>query len=266
VIIGGPPCQPFSVRGLQNGKTDARNGFPAFLSLVENYEPKIAIFENVRGMFYRNKSYFEGVMASLESLHYIVDMKILNAVNFGVPQKRERLFVVAHRGEWKFPSPDPTSRLYTAGDAIGDIVDIGNGDLNRYVTPNMDAYISVYEKKSHCIRPRDLRFDEPSRTLTCRNLCGATSDMMRVRLSDGRRRRLTPREATRLQSFPDWFEFVGTESSQYNQIGNSVPPLLAKAVAKSTLDCLNGLSIDKSEIKKFKPNKQSAFALATSET
>lgn len=91
----------------------------------------------------------------------------------------------------------------------------------------MDEYVAKYEKASYCKRPRDLHLDEPARTLTCRNLAGATGDMHRIKLPDGRRRRLFLREAARLQSFPDWFEFVGTETSCFNQVGNAVPPLLA---------------------------------------
>lgn len=80
---------------------------------------------------------------------------------------------------------------------------------------------------------RDLYADRPARTFTCRNLAGATSDMQRVRLPDGRRRRIVQREAARLQSFPDWFEFCGNEAQQFTQIGNAVPPLLAYQLAQA---------------------------------
>ena len=112
-------------------------------------------------------------------------------------------------------------------------------DDSLFLTKRMDEYIAKYEMKSHCVRPRDLRLDEPARTLTCRNLAGATSDMQRIRLKDGRRRRLTVREAARLQSFPDWFEFYGTASSQYKQIGNAVPPFLAYHLATAILKHMN---------------------------
>jgi DNA (cytosine-5)-methyltransferase 1 len=91
----------------------------------------------------------------------------------------------------------------------------------------MDKYVAKYEKASLCKRPRDLHLDKPARTLTCRNLAGATGDMHRIKLPDGRRRRLLLREAARLQSFPDWFEFSGTETSCLNQVGNAVSPLFA---------------------------------------
>ena len=94
-------------------------------------------------------------------------------------------------------------------------------------------YIAKYEKASKCVNPRDLYLEKPARTLTCRNLAGSTGDMHRIRLKDGRRRRITVREAARLQSFPDWFEFLGTETNKFNQIGNSVAPYFSFHLAKS---------------------------------
>lgn len=234
VVIGGPPCQPFSVGGLQQGKHDKRDGFPAFLSAVQRYKPELALFENVRGMLYRNKKYFEHIADKLRSLGYIVEWKLLNAVDFGVAQRRERLFVVAHRGSWTFPQTLARDRDFTAGDALGDLA-FKVHENTKFLTQSMDEYVARYEKKSFCVRPRDLHLDQPSRTVTCRNLNGATGDMLRVCLPDGRRKRLVVREGARLQSFPDWFEFSGAEGSQFNQVGNAVPPLLAKALAKSVL-------------------------------
>jgi site-specific DNA-cytosine methylase len=238
VIIGGPPCQPFSVGGLQQGRLDSRNGFPIFLDAIERYQPKVAVFENVRGMFYRSRGYLNEIINAFESLKYRVEAKILHAVGYGVPQRRERLFVVAHRGNWRLPKPIDKHKPFTSGEALGELaLTIPHGA--KFLTASMDEYVAKYEAKSKCIRPRDLHLDQPSRTVTCRNLSGATGDMMRIRLGDGRRRRLTVREGARLQSFPDWFDFVGTQDNQFNQIGNAVPPLLAKAVAKSVLECLD---------------------------
>lgn len=230
VIIGGVPCQPFSVRGKQDGLEDSRDGFPTFISAVKRIKPEVWIFENVRGLLYRNKWYLDQVLASLESLGYAVEAKLLNAVAYGVPQNRERLIVVGHKGNFTFPKPSYLK--VSAGEALGDLA-YSVPPESRFLTPSMDEYIAKYEKASCCIRPRDLHLDKPSRTLTCRNLAGATSDMMRIRLADGRRRRLLFREAARLQTFPDWFEFVGTEESCFNQIGNAVPPLFSYRLAES---------------------------------
>lgn len=239
VIIAGPPCQPFSVNGHQNGSRDDRDGFPSFLSAVERYQPRLVLFENVRGMLYQNRPYFDGTVGKLEAMGYQVQWKLLNAVHYGVPQNRERLFVVAHRTAFDFPRPTHRTSPVTAGEALGELAfSIPEG--SKFLTPSMDDYVARYEKASKCIRPRDLHLDQASRTVTCRNLNGATGDMLRIRLPDGRRRRLTVREGARLQSFPDWFTFSGAEGSQFNQIGNAVPPLLAKAIAHSVRTCLKG--------------------------
>jgi DNA (cytosine-5)-methyltransferase 1 len=232
LVIAGPPCQPFSVGGLQLGLEDSRDGFPVFLDIVERHRPRLAIFENVRGLLYRARSYFSEILGALERLGYTVDARVLRAVDYGVPQKRERLFVVAYHGSWTWPRLTHTRRPYTAGQALGALAFSIPPD-SKFLTPSMDDYIARYEAKSKCIRPRDLHLDKPARTITCRNLAGATSDMQRICLPDGRRRRITVQEAARLQSFPDWFVFYGSEKQQFEQVGNAVPPLLAKAVACS---------------------------------
>ena len=209
VIIGGPPCQPFSVGGNQKGRADERDGFPAFLSAVERINPKFVMFENVRGMLYRNKLYLDRIMGHLHDLGYSVDARVLNCVNYGVAQRRERLVVVGYRDlEFSYPQH---RRKFTAGAALADLATEAGAD-SKFLTESQDAYIGRYERKSACRRPRDLHLDAPARTVTCRNLAGATGDMMRVKLPDGRRRRLTVREGARLQSFPDWFTFVGTKA------------------------------------------------------
>jgi DNA (cytosine-5)-methyltransferase 1 len=230
VIIGGPPCQPFSVGGHQMGLNDSRDGFPIFISAVKQVQPEIWVFENVRGVLYSNRWYFEQILEALKALNYVIEVRLVNAVNFGVPQNRERVIVVGHRGEFQFFAEEQ-NRL-TAGEALGEWMFQAPPE-SKFLTPSMDEYVAKYERASFCIRPRDLYPDQPARTVTCRNLAGATGDMLRIRLPDGRRRRLFVREAARLQSFPDWFEFSGSETSQFNQIGNAVAPLLAWHLAGS---------------------------------
>lgn len=225
VIIGGPPCQPFSVGGRQLGLTDARDGFPVFISAVERLRPEIWLFENVRGLFYRSRPYLDEVISTLQGLDYEVSVRMLNAKRYGVPQNRERVIVVGHDGGFRWPNQVPGPPV-TAGEALGDLANQVPDDA-KFLTASMDAYVARYEKASKCIRPRDLHLDRPSRTVTCRNIAGATGDMHRIRLADGRRRRVTVREAARLQSFPDWFEFSGAETAQFNQIGNAVAPMFA---------------------------------------
>lgn len=230
VIIGGPPCQPFSQIGYQRGERDDRDGFPIFLDAVNRIRPKIAIIENVRGLLFRNKDYLRQAVRELERFGYSVDVKLLNAVDYGVPQKRERVVIVASTVGWEWPG-SVVAEPVTAGIALGSMA-AQVTEESRFLTPSMDRYVAKYEKASHCIRPRDLHAGSPSRTVTCRNLGGATADMLRIALADGRRRMLHTREAARLQGFPDWFTFAGTPYEQMEQIGNAVPPLLSFALAK----------------------------------
>lgn len=233
IVIGGPPCQPFSRFGKRRGKEDERNGFPSFMAAIQHLRPSIWMCENVRGLPDQNSRYFNQLIDDFESLGYIVDYKVVRMVRHDVPQNRERLVIVGHHGGFEFP----TERDYriTAGEALGDMA-YAIPDDAVFLTPSMDEYIAKYERASKCRVPRDLHLDKPARTLTCRNLAGATSDMHRIKLADGRRRRITVREAARLQGFPDWFEFTGSIASQFNQIGNAVPPIFAYHLARSVIE------------------------------
>jgi DNA (cytosine-5)-methyltransferase 1 len=231
VVVGGVPCQPFSVGGKQRGNKDERDGFPAFIAAVERVRPALFMIENVRGLFYKNRRYLDSVVERLAALGYSIDIQLLNAKQYGVPQNRERVIVVGHDGSYAYPQPSK-ARPVTAGEALGELAaEVPEG--SKFLTESQDAYIAKYEKASKCVNPRDLHMDRPARTLTCRNIMAATGDMHRIRLADGRRRRITVREAARLQSFPDWFEFSGPEASQFQQIGNAVAPLFAKRLAES---------------------------------
>lgn len=254
IIIGGPPCQPFSIGGYQKGIEDSRDGFPIFIDAIKKLEPKIFLFENVRGLLYRNKEYFDIITKELNQLGYLIDFKLLNAVDFGVPQNRERLFVVGHKAKFHFPKN--RNMKVTVGEAIGDLM-CTTPPESKFLTESMDKYVAKYEKASDCVNPRDIFPNKPARTLTCRNLAGATGDMQRVRLEDGRRRRLLIREAARLQSFPDWFDFRGNETSQFNQIGNAVPPLLSYQIANAIKDCYSlGQMQTAKEIKELNSSKK----------
>jgi DNA (cytosine-5)-methyltransferase 1 len=212
-------------------------------------------------MMYRNKWYLDEIVYELGSLGYIVEYKLFNMVNYGIPQNRKRVIVVGHKGGFEFPRPQ--NQKVTSGEALGELAAQIPHNA-KFLTESMDEYVARYEKASKCVRPRDLHLDKPSRTLTCRNLAGATGDMMRIRLPDGRRRRITVREAARLQSFPDWFEFVGSETSQYNQIGNAVPPLFAYSLAASVRDYILNSKDRKSsaEIERINSSKKPPKQLA----
>ena len=154
---------------------------------------------------------------------------MLNAKDYGTPQNRERVVIVASKAGWNWPEAI-VSEPVAAGIALGNVRAHVPPDA-KLLTESMDRYIAEYEKKSHCVTPRDLHLDKPARTLTCRNFGASTSDMQRIKLLDGRRRMLTTREGARLQGFPDWFEFEGNAYQQAEQIGNAVSPLMSLALA-----------------------------------
>lgn len=259
IVIGGPPCQPFSVGGHQLGLEDARDGFPAFIAAVEQLHPRLWMFENVRGLLYRNRWYLDQIIQRLERLGYVVEIKLLNAAHYLVPQNRERIIVVGHKGGYVFPERE--HQTITVAQALGGFL-FAEPPEGKYLTESMDRYVAKYEKASKCINPRDLDPNKPSRTVTCRNLGGATGDMQRIKLPSGRRRRLTVREGARLQSFPDWYEFSGTEGSQFDQVGNAVAPMFAYALAQSVVSYLDiEVKMDEDLIRQFWSPVQASLEL-----
>ena len=230
---------------------------------VRQVRPAAVIIENVPDIArIRERGYINDFETNLSDLGYAVSEFVLNAAEYGVPQNRRRIFITALHGNKALEPPNPWSETVTVQQAIPATCR-REAPETQLVTDSMSAYIKRYEQASGCRTPRDLHLDRPSRTLTVRNLTGATGDMMRLRLDDGRRRTLTVKEAARLQSFPDWFRFQGTTRSQLEQIGNAVPPLLAYALAKTVRDCIVPTSVRKIVTALDSPSPSSAAASAT---
>lgn len=255
LVAGGPPCQPFSVAGSQRAQADIRDMIPEFVRAVREVEPEVFLMENVAGLTTsRHRIYLENVKATLQSLGYEVRQAVLNAADYGVPQKRMRLILVgARQEEFTFPRPTHGARgrrgYVTAEEQLHDVP---QDEPNKAIV--------TYAKKP-VLRPspwagmlvngggRPINLSGPSHTIPASaggnrthilDPNGILADYHSYLMDGGRPRsgkvkgvrRLTVRESARLQTFPDEFVFKGKRSAMYRQVGNAVPPTLAAAVAK----------------------------------
>jgi len=287
ILVGGPPCQAYSTLGRAKLSTNGRDImddprgklFQEYYRLLQLFKPKFFIFENVRGLLSMGKGQLVKQIVNLfEELGYDVQMPVLNAKDYGVPQHRNRIIITGtFNKEKKFEYPKPTHGdspllpYVTFRDATSDLPEIGNNDsadfyktepqtdYQRWLRQNASDVLTEYYYPKNSDRlinfmnlakeggsildfPEDIRpkksfnnsysrlwWDKPSTTITS-NL-GSPSSARCVHPSSCRA--LTTREGARLQSYPDDYIFIGSRGSKNLQIGNSVPPLLAIALANS---------------------------------
>jgi len=254
LVTGGFPCQAFSHAGNKLGLEDTRGTlFYEFARAVKEIRPKIFLAENVEAIL-RNQDgrTIRIIMEVLSSLGYHVRYEILNALNFGVAQKRKRVFFIGTKDGIKFQFPKPSSRVATLGEALKDVPEsIGEKysdkkvKMLRHVPPGgswVDMPVAVqkeymgksfYSTGGRRGMGRRIAWDEPCLTLTC-----SPGQKMTERCHPEEVRPFTVREYARIQSFPDSWKFVGSLSSQYRQVGNAVPVKLATAVAKEVYKSL----------------------------
>jgi DNA (cytosine-5)-methyltransferase 1 len=243
-IIGGPPCQPFSLSTSQltnMGPSSVKNLWPQTLDIVRIKRPEWFVFENVKHLVYarRSRAYFHGLLDSLTSYGYRVEYRILNAADYGVPQTRERVFVVGRLDgqAWRWPVPTHkdmgdmfSHRWMSWKSALGDwrdgaqLADIPAWILKRDLYANgwnTDAYFNTQEAR-HTLMHRDGH--RPAFTVT-----GGSSGRIRI-VWDGKVYRGDKRATARLQTLPDGAQLTD------QCIGNAVPPLLAKAVFEAAFE------------------------------
>lgn len=256
VIIGGPPCQGFSIAGKigRNFIDDERNQlFKEFVRFVDVVKPRIFVMENVAALKTHNKGKtIEEIIKEFEKIGYTVKCDVLNAVDYGVPQQRRRIFVIGTLGkENKFNFPKKTTKQMTIKDALKDLPELKSGETSDIPNHNaMNHSKQMLEKMSYVkdggnrndipedIRPKsgDIRkyirynSNEPS-------IC-ITGDMRKV-FHFNQNRALTGRELARIQTFPDDFIFKGNAGKVQQQIGNAVPPELAFQIANSVREVLD---------------------------
>ena len=258
VVIGGPPCQGFSMAGNIGRKflDDPRNSlFKEFVRIVGVVKPKCFVMENVARLYTRkNGETREEILQCFRSLGYVVEAKVVLASEYGVPQNRSRVLFIGKNADNSnaaivFPKKNE-GKIMTVKDAIGKFPPLESGQTSDI--PNHEAMthsLQMLEKMSYVkdggnrndipegIRPakgdvrKYIRYDS-----TKPSVC-ITGDMRKV-FHYSQNRALTVRELAAIQTYPDDFVFLGSKSIQQQMVGNSVPPVLAKAIAVAIKEML----------------------------
>lgn len=271
IVTGGFPCQAFSYAGKKLGLKDARGTlFYEFARAVQEVKPKICLGENVRGLLSHEKGRtLQGMISILDEIGYkVVPVEVLKAINFRVPQKRERLILIGVRKdidiEYKYPMPH--KRVFNLEDALksGELYDcdVPKSKGSKYpefkkqvldlVPPKgywRDLPVKLqkeYMGGSYHLGggktgiARRIGWDEPSLTLTC-----SPAQKQTERCHPDETRPFTVREYARIQTFPDDWVFSGSVAQQYKQIGNAVPVNMAKELGYSLIKFLNNVYLQR---------------------
>lgn len=237
IVIGGFPCQGFSVANTGRHEDDERNKlYLEMIRVIRDKHPRFFLAENVKGILsIGGGQVFQNILSDFRSLGYRVKYQLMNAADYGVPQKRMRVIIVGVRedlnADYDYPTPTHSKEatIYTqkwvgAGDALCSLPDpdkpnmLPNHIYSKYKL-NFNGYLGH----------RPIAPDQPAPTVTAR---GDDRGGVVILPHPNGQRRMTCRELATIQSFPLDYAFYGGISSVYRQIGNAVPPLLAKAVAE----------------------------------
>lgn len=260
-IIGGPPCQSWSEAGAMRGIDDKRGQlFYDFIRMIDAKQPKFFVAENVSGMLLdRHQKARENILSMFDSCGYDVSFQLLNAVDYGVPQDRKRVFFVGFRKDlaidFKFPQPITKDHPIVLQQAIGDLGDalpVAFNNKNEGLTIANHEYMTGGFSSIYMSRNRVRSWDEPSFTIQA----GARhapihpqAPKMQFVEQDVRifvpgyehlYRRLSVRECARIQTFPDDFIFYYHKiTAGYKMVGNAVPVELARRIALSIKQSIN---------------------------
>lgn len=252
ILCGGFPCQPFSVSGKQRGFSDTRGTlFFDIARIVAYHKPKVILLENVKNLKAHNDgATFEVISNTLNELNYNIYYQVLNAKNFGLPQNRERIAIVCIRkdidsGKFKFP---------VGSDKLVTISDIKEPDdkTEKYILKRSDIHIDLdklkkAEEDGKVNKPVQIGvianggqgnriYHENGIGITLAASSGGAAPKTGAYYINGKVRRLSPREAARLQGFPESFKIIDNDSQSLKQFGNSVPINLLKEVFKGLLE------------------------------
>lgn len=246
VFIGGPPCQPFSIAANQRfskkGENFKRQGFDnekngnllfKYVELIQHYKPKAFLIENVFGLMELDEGkQLQKVYESLEQSGYNIHEPIkIDASNYSVPQRRERLFIIGFRGNKNYIPPTPAKNLVPCIAALTKIPPhIENHITRKHKPESVKRYMELdFGKRDKKGRVDRLDPRLPSKTV----IAGGSSGGGRSHLHPFIPRTLSVRESARLQTFPDNYIFTGSSARQFTQVGNAVPPVLAAQLANS---------------------------------
>lgn len=262
VVIGGFPCQDFSVAGKRRGISVKRGRlYLEMKEVIEHIKPLIFVAENVEGLVNMEnglilqtiKDDFSEMEIEGEIVKYNVTHHLLHAPDYGVPQIRKRVFIVGVRSDLnvKFEEPIPThlNNWMTAKEAIDDLWGRENDPtiFNHSQISRAKFYPGKKMQGNTKIKP-----DQPSVTIRAEHHGNIEAHYRSTNPSDPDNmlywRRLSVRECARIQTFPDYFEFKGSATAAYKQVGNAVPPVLGWHVAKSVAECLSKIKLRNNEI------------------
>lgn len=243
VMIGGFPCQSFStVNPTKDTNDDRANLYKQIVRFLEVKQPKYFICENVKGLMTLQKgTIIAKILDEFRNMGYNVEYKLIKAVEFGIPQKRERVIIVGIRNDigckFQYPQAICKEDNYTPLSAV----------IDELVTKENKYYFSeravqgVKNAKNNMKRGLWQDLKQPCLTITAHLAKTSMNSRDPILLVDAERelyRRFTPREAARIQSFPDTFKLNNSESKSYKQIGNAIPPVMMWHIAKALQDVM----------------------------
>lgn len=256
VLVGGFPCQDISVNGKRKGVAGARSGlYRAMVAAIQQTAPKIFVAENVKGLLMKyNEAALETVLEDFGSLGYEVSYRLYQAADYGVPQTRERVFIVGtSAGVAPFVPPPalfPAAEWVTAEQAIDDLASL----------PEDPEWNHIWSRANRSPEQgnRRLRVDRPGYTI--RAECHGN-----IQYHYALPRRISMREAARIQSFPDDFIFESRLRETERQIGNAVPPVLGWHIAGAVAEALRGkATAERAPSTESSPSRSRQPSLATS--
>ncbi len=234
ILLAGFPCQPFSNAGLKKGFNDTRGTlFFDIARITEYHKPQVLFLENVKGFKNHDKgNTFRVVKETLEKLGYKVYAKVLNAKDFGVPQNRERIYIIGFLDHTiKFEFPEPLSKTVKVGHILEKDVD------DKYTISNKLWAGHQRRKQEHKAKGNGFgycMFNEKSEytsTISARYYKDGSEILIEQKGNNPRK--LSPREAARLQGFPNKFKIVVSDTQAYKQFGNSVAVPVIESIAKN---------------------------------